>query len=527
MPLYLGIDLGAHAVKVAALRVAYRKTTLERLVSVALPPIAPLGADGTAEGPRDTQEAQKIALIAAVTEASGGKLGKADGLAVAVPGTKVATRRMKLPSSVQKQIAEVLPFELESQVPFDLEECVWDYRILQGGRLPGDGADELAMLVAVAPRALIAARIAAVRDAVTQEPERVSLGAFPLANLVAASPRSAEVFAVLDLGVVGSELLIFQGNELAFSRSMDCGTKGLPQSASRLARELRTSLAAFRAQGGTAPARLFLAGGGVFVAGAESFLARELEMPVAALPEAPLDVAPTVTAEQRAQFPVFAKAIGSALSLVGKPADLDLRRGPLAFERGFGWLSERLPVLSGLVGILGLAFLLSSSVQLLATYKERDALEAALGTVSKDVLGEETTSPDRVTELLGKQTGAGDTDPLPHIDGFDVLVRFAEVVPSSVKHDIESVDLAKGHVRLSGMVPTVSDAQAIAKNLADAEPCFQNVKVTGTNQVVGQDRQKYVMEFELRCPEDVKKDAKKKADTAKDSAKDSGKETEK
>ena len=53
-------------------------------------------------------------------------------------------------------------------------------------------------------------------------------------------------------------------------------------------RDLRVSFAAHRAQGGGAPARVYLCGGGAFVSGAEGFLGGSLEIPVTqVLPEPP------------------------------------------------------------------------------------------------------------------------------------------------------------------------------------------------------------------------------------------------
>ena len=73
----------------------------------------------------------------------------------------------------------------------------------------------------------------------------------------------------------------------------------------------------------------------------------------------------------------------------------------------------------------------SSSASYVAASKEHATLEAAMGMVSKDVLGEETTSVPRVNELLVQQ-GAPDEDPMPHADAFDVMVRISEHIPQSM-----------------------------------------------------------------------------------------------
>ncbi|HPB95294.1 MAG TPA: general secretion pathway protein GspL, partial [Polyangiaceae bacterium] len=41
--------------------------------------------------------------------------------------------------------------------------------------------------------------------------------------------------------------------------------------------------------------------------------------------------------------------------------------------------------------------------------------------------------------------------------------------------------------------------QQIATTLGTIR-CFENVKIVRTNQVVNENRQKYVLEFDLKCP---------------------------
>jgi general secretion pathway protein L len=76
-------------------------------------------------------------------------------------------------------------------------------------------------------------------------------------------------------------------------------------------------------------------------------------------------------------------------------------------------------------------------------------------------------------------------------------------------HDVEELDVQKGHVVVHGIVGTIPDAQSIAGSLR-AERCFADVKITRTTQVIGGDRQKYVLDLDEKCPEDVKGGTKKK-----------------
>jgi general secretion pathway protein L len=499
MSVYVGIDIGAHSVKVAAIRASYRKTALVGLASRDVP-----------QGATDLQRAELIKE--AVRAVVGEKGGAGDSIAIAMDGSRAAFVTVALPANAQKAIGDVLPFELEPVIPFDMTEAVFDYRILvpptaeKGATFP--------VLCAVARTADVRARIDLVKGALGVEPERVGVGAFSLANLLAWIPALSqeEPVLVLDLGTDSSDLLVLERGEPVFARTLSLGTKGLPQTAPKLAREVRTTILAHRAGGGKAPKKVFLAGGGAFVSGAESFLAGELELEVVRLPSPTLELEKPDAPELQA-MPRFAKALGLAIGLGPKPMGMNLRKGPLAFERGFAWVREKIPLLAGLAAAIFVISLLSAGAQMYAISKERTALESALGTVTKDVLGEGTDSAVRANELLAKLTTVADEDPMPHADAFDVMVKLSENIPQSMVHDVEELDVQKGHVIIHGVVGTIPDAQSIMTALKN-ERCFSDVKITRTNQVVGGERQKYVMELDVKCPEDLKGAAAKKASGA-------------
>ncbi len=496
MATLVGIDIGTTAVKVAVLRTAYRKVQL-----------AALGSCDVALAGSPTE-----AIRGAMAAAMGDKFSAGDGVATSVEGGRAALRHLTLPMSAQKQIAEVLPFELESLVPFELDGAVWDYRVM--ARTDATPEGQIPLFAAVCRTDDVRARIDLVKGALSAEPERVGVGGFPIANLAPMSPQLAAAGPVVlvDLGTQSSEVLVLRGGEPVFARAISFGTQGLPGTAPRLAREIRTTIASYRSGGGPAPVQVVLCGGGSFVSGAQVFLGGELGLPVEVIEPPQLDMT-LVAPDKLAELPRFAKALGLAVGLAaGRSAGFDLRRGPLAYERGFAWVKEKIPVLAGLAAVVAVSFLFTAWSQLHAQGKDRETLEKALAVVTKDVLGEETTSAARAQELLGQQTALNDEDPLPHADAFDVMVKLSEDIPQSMVHDIEELDVQKGHVVVHGVVGTIPDAQAIATSLR-AERCFTDVKITRTNQMVGSDRQKYVLEFDVKCPEDSR-GAKKKTEAA-------------
>jgi general secretion pathway protein L len=502
MPTWLGIDIGSAHVKAVLVRSTYRRFALARVAS----------ADVQESG---GVEAAVRAVSARVLE--GEKQGP-DSTATAIDGARTAIHRLQLPATAQKELASVLPFELEAQVPFDLEGAVFDWQIL--GR--GASAGQLSIIAAVARIEDVRARIDLVREAVTQEPEQVAVGSLSLAALVPLLPGLAaeDAVAIVDLGAKGSDVLIVEGGEAVFARTLSCGTEGLPATAAKLAREIRVSFAAHRALGGLAPKGVWLCGGGAFVSGAEGFLAGELEVPVQRLPEPAMDIT-ALGADDVGMLARYAKALALALALSGKGASMNLRRGPLAFERGFAWVRERVPLLAGLATVIVVSFVFSAWARLHEVHIARATLESALGSVTKEVLGTEATTAQDAQDLLAKEAALSDEDPMPHADAFDVMVQLSQAIPSTMKHDVEELDVQKAHVNVRGIVGSIPEAQSIASSLSDVR-CMDSAKIKSTSQAVGGDRQKYLMELDIRCPEDAKPAAKKKGESTGPAASGSG-----
>ncbi len=488
----LGIDIGKAVIRAALLRVNYRKITLEALGEAAV---------GENE-------------IDAIRAAVGAH--KPDGIAIAISGEKSYYRTIDLPAAALKEIDSVLPFELEAQLPFEITDAVFDYRV---DKRPV-GSETVPIFCAIARTGDVRERIHLVKEALGLEPERVGTGALPLANLVSVMPDIERPFgktaepgerippvAILDLGETSSDLVILRDGEPVFARTLSRGTMGLPGSAPAISRELRQTFAAWRASGGPPLAGLYLVGGGAAAQGAEVYLSTELGISILPLPRPGLD---GITAEQESMLPRFAKSIGLAMGLTGKPRGLNFRKGALEAARSYPFLREKIPLLVGLGSVVVLSFAFNLLAERSSLYVERELLLSQVETATGEVFGEETKEVEKARELLDKGPGSADDDPLPRSDAFDVLVKFSEAVPKEIVHDVLEFDLNRGHATIQGTVPSIPDAQGIADKMKEHK-CFKDVKISRTAQFTG-NKQKYVLEFEVKCEE--KKAKKKTGSTA-------------
>src|SRR5262249_24821625 len=148
MARYIGIDIGSSQVRAAVLSTGYKRTRIEALQEVSL------------EGAPSVEEA--------VAGAARALLPHSAGIAAAVGGDAPVLHRLSLPATARKQLEEVLPFELEAQMPIDIAELVYDFRLLRG--VPSNGPIEV--MSAAARTTQVQARIALIKAALGREPER-------------------------------------------------------------------------------------------------------------------------------------------------------------------------------------------------------------------------------------------------------------------------------------------------------------------------------------------------------------------
>src|SRR5688500_15277370 len=95
----VGIDIRATHVRAVLLRTSYKKVTLERVLEVDL------------AGPDELEQALAACVLPLVQPG--------ETVAIAVEGEQTFIHRITLPATALKQIDDVLPYEIEAQIPVD------------------------------------------------------------------------------------------------------------------------------------------------------------------------------------------------------------------------------------------------------------------------------------------------------------------------------------------------------------------------------------------------------------------------
>lgn len=236
----LGIDVGSHAIKVVELRQTLRGIELVRVHAIPVPPPEPgtpapappagAGPDPAAQPPSGPAPFPPEAA-AALREWAAGQALAGQRVVVAIPGDRVARRRMVLPFRDRRRIGQAVPFEVENETPFDLEDVFVDWELVGGGP---SSAEVVAMVV---PRREVALRLAALREAGVA-PRVLEVEGLALANL-AEWVELPGTRLLLDLGHRKTTLCVTTDGKPRYARTLPIGGRHLTEA---LAADLGVSL---------------------------------------------------------------------------------------------------------------------------------------------------------------------------------------------------------------------------------------------------------------------------------------------
>ncbi len=340
---FLAVDFGAGSFKLAEFEV--NESGGLRLKQYGL---KPLGAEGAQESARE----------AAIQKALQGMLAekgiKAKTVNVCAPGFHVFSKFVKLPPVDAGKVTQMIQYEAQQNVPFPLEEVVWDYQIL--GSTP---SGELEVLL-VAIKGDIVEGLFRVTESAGLRLQLCDVSSAALCNAFRYNYGDLEdCTMLLDIGAKTSNLLFFEKGKV-FSRSINVGANSITQdfanesklkwdkaeqlkidegfvslggayeepenphqaAISKIARQFMTRLHIqvnqtmqfYRGQqGGSAPQRLFLSGGASVMPYTAQFFAEKLNVPVEYFnPLRNVQIDPSINLEELARV---AHSLGEVVGL--------------------------------------------------------------------------------------------------------------------------------------------------------------------------------------------------------------------
>lgn len=477
MSLVLGIEITPRVVRGAFLRTALRGSEMELYVE------APISR---ASDQSETESVRK-AVERVLSEADRAP----DRIVAALDGEAASLRLLDLPVGVEKKIAEVLPGELETVLPFDIDEAVVDFQIV------GRDATTLQLMTVAAPRDNVASRLRQLQD-VGADPRELAVGAAVfdgLGGLIGESLEGRTVL-VIDVGPHATDFAVLTNGRCTFARTVS-GGMDLVESGKRglLGSALQRTLASYRAQRGEDPSLILLSGETAPMESARQWLTEQLGIECGTVP------LPSAPGADEDTLPKFAKAAALASRAITRGKQLDLRQGEFASKAAAGQLRQHVRLIAVCVAAVLLSFIVSLGARYRVARTEHDQLMQRLAEVSQDLLDEEVKSALHARELL--TAGPRIDDPLPRFDAYDVLEAISESIPVEIQHDTRRMlieiddDGERGRFEIQGTVGSIAERDTLVESL-QAHRCFSDVDKGSISTAVG-DRKDYKVAVKVEC----------------------------
>lgn len=554
----LGIDLGTYSVKVSWYEASLRKANVLHYSELALsqspPPTiaAPdLTSEAAAPSPTRAQPEQNAPAAAAGSSVvSREQLHvlkrllstqhfEADLVIMALPGDLASIRYLSFPFSDPRKISPVVGYELEGQIPMEIDEMVYDHLILPA-HSGSSGERQTRVMVAAAQKERVS-RMLQSTQSIGVNPQVITVPGLSYGYLAQDQESSETLMLVLDVGHRQTQLCLLRGGRPVFVRTLSRGGYHITQaltashgisfseaeqlkhmhaflteSAEIMAEPvqrivssvrqamrpwnigLRQSLAAARTDLGQEIDRVVMCGGGSQLKGLDRHVAGLLGLPLASVKNVPFELTD-------GRGPQAVEVLGLCrLGADRRKDSVNLRQGELAAELSRSIFKEKaLTFTAALVIALGL-LVVNGWVKLRVLRKEQAMLDRELERQTERVLAKSIADPEtalRRIKALRKKIGSG-VLPVPKASAFAVLSEISRKAPPNkqITLDVKKLDIKSRKVVLKGTTASAGEVEKLANVLKEIK-CFEKVE-PGVTTEVGRDEEKkseFTITIESNC----------------------------
>jgi general secretion pathway protein L len=485
----LGLDVGSHAAKAVELRQTLRGLEVVQLRH--LPFDDPTPGVGS-----------ELRALVQLHDLPG------DYVVVSLAGDRISTRRLEFPFRDRRKIAPAVPFEVEGQVPFSLDDYIVDWEIV------GEQKSQTQVIATLAPQNEVALLLETLGEA-GLSPRIVEAEGLVLSNLASVfdlpgtrllvdiGHRKTTLCLCVDGRVVATRTVPVAGHALtrAVARDRDLGELeaervkieegviGVPKNAAsievldRLAREiLRTvgSLESLLPRGLAGLQAVHLLGGSGRLHRLEEFLRERTGLPAQRLPLPSGELGAALLAGGDPLL--FGPAVALALRGSSRAATrMNLRQGELGPRIDYRQVGREVRFTLALAGAalvlaaasVGTRMTLDARRAAAAEREARALVAEALpgGARSGDPLAamqEALRTAERRADTLGVYRG--------NLSALDILTEISRRVPSNLDVVFEELSIERQVIQIKGHSPSFGSVDQLRTQLAQFGP-FSEITV--------------------------------------------------
>jgi general secretion pathway protein L len=438
-------------------------------------------------------------------------------VATALPARQLSTRRLEFPFSDSRRLAQAIPFEIEADTPFRLDDIFVDWNMLRTDKSHAVVSATLAKRVHVA-EALERFQQAGCDPHVIEAEGLVLANLAPIfllegTHLLVDIGHEKTTFCALEAGrpvlshsipVAGRAMTEAIASETGLSfeaaeerkceggvlgRGGNPGSPGVAALVDRIAREAVRTLEAAEARQGAGPglrdAKLTLMGGSARLDRLDEVLAKRTGLPTHRL-RMPAD-APHAKLVEGIDPLLFAPALALALRLSGESVTkMNFRQGELAFRQDLAaYFGRELRPTVLLSALLAGLLVVSTATTIVLEHRRVQRHEKAMSTLFSDAFPNQEPVPDEPASAFGSELRAAreraDFLGLYSDDrsALQLLAELSRTIPKDLEVRINEVSIDRNQIRLDVAAGGYEAADRLTAVLS-ASPAFQGAKVAGS-----------------------------------------------
>jgi type IV pilus assembly protein PilM len=515
----LGLDLGSYSIKAALFGTTFKAFELTDLYES--PPLQLDEID-----PEDRPVVIKEALLRLISENN----IEASAVITALGGVQVSNRILTLPLP-PKQVEKVLLFELESHLPFELEDIVVDHHIISGQKT------ETTCLAAAVKKTTLAEHLALLQSA-NLDPAFVGLDSLSLYNLHQLSlPDYLGTYAIVDVGHQKTSVCVISKREAKYVRTLFSGGKAITESIRNeldltweqaqevkhshgilemerhplqsrdlrklssaiqkavdpLLREILQSLQAYKAQyskelDASLPLdTIYLCGGSSQIRNLPEYMENLTKLSVKRLNVFPEGHEAGERLGSRAGVLAQSIALGMRLAARGaeskRTAEINFRKNEFAFARDLSGLKEKAFFFGRWVAAVFLMALIHQGCRYQSLSKQRKQYDKAILKIYSEIVPNDPAKPKDATQAMRNlETKIAQyqkeqeilTAGLNELTALGVLREISSRVPAEVSLDTQELSIDRNKITLRGNTDSFASVDRIISVLKEF-PHFQKI----------------------------------------------------
>jgi general secretion pathway protein L len=396
---------------------------------------------------------------------------------LSMPSNRFFYRNLAVPFNETKKIQQMLPYELESVIPFPVENLLIDFQ-----KLPLTGPEGETRIIAAG---IETARLGSFIDVVETSgitPNILVPGGYPMATWIAQKAQPDETLLLVDYDGEDCTLYLILSGKIAFIRSFPLPSPDANDSG-KLWRQIRRSIAGFESlsEVKATPDNILLNGF------KEETFPGKLEADVS-IPVRILDVMPPVGTEGvEARYKYlprscFNAALASSLIMMEGLKGMNFRKGPLAAKTRLSEYRDglrRTGILLGVVMMLWLIFMLTVNH---TAQNKVELLDEQIATVFKQTFPDKKPIRNAALDQMKseikvvKRTAFASGDTGAQLRTVDILKKISQGIPKETDVHFSKLVSGEDGIHITGTAASFNTVDDIKTRLEKIDG-FISVKI--------------------------------------------------